>query len=155
MQSQTNQVHTTNSISKKSILMLSIHLCLGLPRGSFPLLPKKYRKKCMFYICHSPPKPCNLPSNWMICRISVTRVSSPAICFWKLQKLGMNYNLRHIEIVTYSCKKANSVALSPRANYTDWATATWRNLVPISGARGVSRGQCGGSLTVVNLSIQL
>jgi hypothetical protein len=28
-------------------------------------------------------------------------------------------------------KKKNSVAFSPQANYTDWATATcWRNLVP-------------------------
>jgi hypothetical protein len=44
------------------------------------------------------------------------------------------------------------MALSPQANYTDWATATWRNLVPTFVDRGVSRGQRGGSLTVVNLS---
>jgi hypothetical protein len=45
------------------------------------------------------------------------------------------------------------VALSPQANYTDWATATcWRNLVPTFVDRGVWRGQCGGSPTVVNLS---
>jgi hypothetical protein len=49
--------------------------------------------------------------------------------------------------------KTNSVALSPQANYTDWATATclW-NLVAAFVDRRVSRGQCGGSLTVVNLS---
>jgi hypothetical protein len=42
-------------------------------------------------------------------------------------------------------KETNSVALSPRANYTDWATATfWRNLVPTFVDRGVSRGQHGG-----------
>jgi hypothetical protein len=36
---------------------------------------------------------------------------------------------------------------------TDWATATcWRNLVPTFTDRGVSRGQRGGSPTVVNLS---
>jgi hypothetical protein len=47
----------------------------------------------------------------------------------------------------------NSVALSPQANYTDWATATYRrNLVPIFVYRGVSRCQRGGSPTVVNLS---
>jgi hypothetical protein len=47
----------------------------------------------------------------------------------------------------------NSVALSPRANYTDWATATCRrNLVSTFVDRGVSRGQRGRSLTVVNLS---
>jgi hypothetical protein len=47
----------------------------------------------------------------------------------------------------------NSVALSPQANYTDWATATCqRNLVPTFVDRRVSRGQRGGSPTVVNLS---
>jgi hypothetical protein len=45
------------------------------------------------------------------------------------------------------------VDLSPRANYTDLATATCRrNLVPTFVDRGVSRGQSGGSPTVVNLS---
>jgi hypothetical protein len=57
-----------------------------------------------------------------------------------------NSNLLHIN-------KTNSVALSPRANYTDWSTATCRrNLVPTFVDRGVSRVQRGGSLTVVNLS---
>jgi hypothetical protein len=47
----------------------------------------------------------------------------------------------------------NSVAFSPQANYTDLATATCRrNLVPTFVDRGVSRGQRGGSPTVVNLS---
>jgi hypothetical protein len=45
------------------------------------------------------------------------------------------------------------VALSPQANYTDCAAATCRrNLVSTFVDRGVSRGQRGGSLTVVNLS---
>jgi hypothetical protein len=49
--------------------------------------------------------------------------------------------------------KTNSVALSPQANYTDWATTTCRqNSVPTFVDRGVSRGQRGGSPTVVNLS---
>jgi hypothetical protein len=49
--------------------------------------------------------------------------------------------------------KTNSVGFSPRANYTDWATATCRrNLVPTFVDREVSRGQRGGSTTVVNLS---
>jgi hypothetical protein len=53
----------------------------------------------------------------------------------------------------YLTNKTNSVALSLRANYTDWATATCRrNLVPTFVGRGVSRGQRGGSPTVVNLS---
>jgi hypothetical protein len=50
-------------------------------------------------------------------------------------------------------QQKNSVALSPQVNYTDWATATCRlNLVPTFVDRGVSRGQRGGSPTVVNLS---
>jgi hypothetical protein len=45
------------------------------------------------------------------------------------------------------------MALSPQANYTDWATATfWRNLVPTFVDRGVSRGQRSGSCTVIDLS---
>jgi hypothetical protein len=44
----------------------------------------------------------------------------------------------------------NSVAFSPQANYTDRATATcWRNLVPIFANRRMSRGQRGGSPTVI------
>jgi hypothetical protein len=54
--------------------------------------------------------------------------------------------------VTYKKKKKNSVALSPQANYTDWATSTFRrNLVPTFADRGVSRGQRGGSPMAVNL----
>jgi hypothetical protein len=49
--------------------------------------------------------------------------------------------------------KKNSVALSPQANYTDWATATCRrNLVPTFADSGVLHGQRGGSPTVFNLS---
>jgi hypothetical protein len=48
--------------------------------------------------------------------------------------------------------KSNSVTFSPQANYTDWATATCRrNLVPTFADGEVSRGQRGGSPTVVNL----
>jgi hypothetical protein len=43
--------------------------------------------------------------------------------------------------------------LSPRSNYTDWATAACRrNLVPTFVDREVSLGQRGESPTVVNLS---
>jgi hypothetical protein len=49
--------------------------------------------------------------------------------------------------------KTNSVALSPQENYTDRATSTCRrNLVPTFVDRGMLRGQCGRSLTVINLS---
>jgi hypothetical protein len=52
-----------------------------------------------------------------------------------------------------SNKQTNSVAFSPQANYTDWATGTcWQNLVPTFVARGVSRGQRGRPPTVINLS---
>jgi hypothetical protein len=54
---------------------------------------------------------------------------------------------------THKQTKTNSVALSPRANYTDWATATCRrNLVPTFVDREVLHGERGGSPTVVNLS---
>jgi hypothetical protein len=55
----------------------------------------------------------------------------------------------------FRCKyiQTNSVALSPLANYTDWATATCRrNLVSTFVDRRVSRCQRGGFPTVVNLS---
>jgi hypothetical protein len=45
------------------------------------------------------------------------------------------------------------VAFSPEANYTDWSTATRRRtLIPTFADRGVSRGERGGSQTVMNLS---
>jgi hypothetical protein len=45
------------------------------------------------------------------------------------------------------------MALSPQVNYTDWATGTCRrNLMPTFADRGLSRGLCSGSPTVVNLS---
>jgi hypothetical protein len=48
---------------------------------------------------------------------------------------------------TSSSCELNSVALSPQANFTDWATATCRrNLVSTSADRGVSRGQRGGQV---------
>jgi hypothetical protein len=63
------------------------------------------------------------------------------VWFWTITGLHVQRNLY------------NSVALSPKASYTDWATATYhRNLVPTFVDRGVSRGQRGGSPTVVNPS---
>jgi hypothetical protein len=50
-------------------------------------------------------------------------------------------------------KQTNTVALSPRANYTDCATAIYRrNLVPSFVDIRESHGQRGGSATAVNLS---
>jgi hypothetical protein len=61
--------------------------------------------------------------------------------------------IRHACIyIMHTYKQTNFVALSPQANYTDWVTATWRNLVPNLVDRGVLNGQRGGSPTVVNLS---
>jgi hypothetical protein len=70
---------------------------------------------------------------------------SLALCLSSISLAVFLYQTEH--------KQTNSVALSPRANYTDWSTATCRrNLVPTFVDRGVSRGQRGGSPTVVNLS---
>jgi hypothetical protein len=50
-------------------------------------------------------------------------------------------------------KQTYTTALSERANYTDWSTATCRrNLVPSFADRGVSRGQRGGFSAFDNLS---
>jgi hypothetical protein len=52
-------------------------------------------------------------------------------------------------------KQSNSVALSLRANYTDRRPPHVDEiLVPTFVDREVSRGQRGGSPTVVNLSVQ-
>jgi hypothetical protein len=53
----------------------------------------------------------------------------------------------------YVAINTNSVALSPRANYTDRAAATCRPIIVTTFVdRGVSRGQRGGTPTVVNFS---
>jgi hypothetical protein len=58
-----------------------------------------------------------------------------------------------VNTASFEEQQTNSVAFSPQANYTDWATASfWRNLVPTFADRGVLRGQRGGSPTVVHLS---
>jgi hypothetical protein len=63
-------------------------------------------------------------------------------------KLYTKYIIYDIQYIT----NTNSVAFSPRANYTDLATATCRRyLVPNFVDRGVSRSQRGGSPTAVYL----
>jgi hypothetical protein len=90
---------------------------------------------------------------------SVTEVHTAPIFIVNTNAYGQN-NEKHTKSLPYLIititkqqkKKTNSVALSPRANYT---TATCRrNLVSTFVDRGVSRGQRGGSPTVANLSFQ-
>jgi hypothetical protein len=70
-----------------------------------------------------------------------------------LSLLDIEFVLSDIVFWIRDKNKTNSVAPSPRANYTDWSSATCRRiLVPTFMDRGVSRGQRGGSPTVVNLS---
>jgi hypothetical protein len=72
----------------------------------------------------------------------------------KCFKGGHRYNRPDDRTVPRTQTKTNSVALSPQANYTDWATATCRrNLVPTFVDRGVWPGQRGESPTVVNVSL--
>jgi hypothetical protein len=68
-------------------------------------------------------------------------------CNWYTQKI-----MQKTKKWTSTQTQTNSVAVSPQENYTDWATDTWRNLVPTFVDRGVSRGQRGGSATDVKLS---
>jgi hypothetical protein len=68
-------------------------------------------------------------------------------------ELSIAFVLQAITFLLLYKQQTNSVALSPRANYTDCSTATCRrNLVPTFVDRGVSRCQRGGSPTVVKLS---
>jgi hypothetical protein len=67
---------------------------------------------------------------------------------------GLHDNGGWCFILAYAARlRENSVALSPQANHTDWATATCRrNILQAFSDRGVSRGKRGGSPTAVNLS---
>jgi hypothetical protein len=61
--------------------------------------------------------------------------------------------LQMLQSSIFTTTKTNSVAFSPQANYTDWATTTcWRNLVPTFKNGGVLHGHRGRTPTVVNLS---
>jgi hypothetical protein len=90
---------------------------------------------------------------------------------WSSKYIRKIFNIRYIardtplstEVGTKYCRKriiGHGVifflitrTLHQRANFTEWATAICRrNLVPTFVDRGVSRGQNGGSPTVVNLS---
>jgi hypothetical protein len=74
-----------------------------------------------------------------------------AIHRWLIQMSDNFYAVK--DHIRAESDTTNTIALSPLANYTNWATATcWRNLVPTFADRGVSRGQRGGSPKVVNLS---
>jgi hypothetical protein len=88
------------------------------------------------------------------CSITVCTISAVARESWMFWIWHIHVITRSDTLDIYKCnKKKNSVAFSPQANYTDWAIATCRrNLVPTFVDRGVSRGQRGGSPTVVNLS---
>jgi hypothetical protein len=68
-------------------------------------------------------------------------------------KICPTWNFACIAKIITNKQKKNSVAFSPKPNYTDWATATyWRNLLTTFADRRLWRGQRGGSHTVVNLS---
>jgi hypothetical protein len=82
--------------------------------------------------------------------IDTTQPRSTIACM--LLRINNNYSMELSPSWEAIKKQTNSVALRPEANYTDWATATCRrNLVPTFVDRRVSRGQRGGSPTVVNL----
>jgi hypothetical protein len=106
---------------------------------------------------------CNTPENVilkLLLRLLAGHDLPPKSFFWYsfmlvvVQTLGQWWDWKHqVQTDRQTNKQTNSEALSPQANYTDWATSTsWRNLVPTFVDRGVSRSQPGGSPTVVNLS---
>jgi hypothetical protein len=75
---------------------------------------------------------------------------------WHTQKINFTETVAILicdNQTSWNSQQTNSMAHSPQANYTNWATATcWRNLVLTFVDRGVSCGQCGRSPTIVNLS---
>jgi hypothetical protein len=84
---------------------------------------------------------------WLLCVCAFLDVG--AALRWFGTPLAVSHNRS-----TLGTNVRNSVALSPQANYTDWATAICRrNLMLTFVDRKVSRGQRGGSPTVVNLSL--
>jgi hypothetical protein len=87
----------------------------------------------------------------------LTRSLKPLICrmAWaESLNICTRCRIRHIMSFNFKTnKQTNPVAFSPQANSTDWAAANCRRiLVPTFADRWVSRGQRGGSPTVVNLS---
>jgi hypothetical protein len=102
----------------------------------------------------------NPVSPWKLCRMKC--ISSSYVC--NIMYCQLPSGMQHTEVSTDTSgsetqsllcvlHNKNFEALSPQANYTDWATATCRrNLVLTFADRGVSRGQRGGSPTAVNLS---
>jgi hypothetical protein len=91
-------------------------------------------------------------NNWLLLDNKPLHID---LCFPRGADNTTGHHLATPSILTWSqkTKQTNSVALSLQANYTDWTTATCRqNLMPTFVDRGVSRGQRGGSPTVLNLS---
>jgi hypothetical protein len=88
---------------------------------------------------------------------SFLHILGACVTFIDMSTQQLNLIFRHRFETTdgFHCRiiKTNSVAFSPQAKYADLATATClRNLVLTFADRGVSRGQRGGSTTVINLS---
>jgi hypothetical protein len=76
--SKTNPVHITHPTSPRSILILSIHLRLGLPSGSFPLAfpPIIYKRSSSPHSCYMvrPSHPPRLNySNYTWRRVQITK----------------------------------------------------------------------------------
>jgi hypothetical protein len=129
-------------------------LCQGVTATCVVWRTEKRRKKWSpYYIL---PLKFRGIRNWQIFHGLVVRPAALYVSVWRLTIRTVVFrDLPHSSQVNAGTKtnKTNSVALSPQANYTDWSTATcWRNLEPTFVDRGVSRGQRGGSPTVVKLS---
>jgi hypothetical protein len=86
--------------------------------------------------------------------MNVTMTNFNSICLFTVSSLKyFMYRFYMMTVVYVKSWLTDFVALSPQANYTNWATAaSWRNLVPTFVDRGVLCGQCGRSPMVVNLS---
>jgi hypothetical protein len=164
------QSTTLYPISKRSILMLCIHLRLGLPSGLFPpgfstnnkyaFLFSPIRATCTAHLIllefiiliiqklykykKCPYQHHHGPSTPRIRRpVSCIVIPPGDVCPPVTGRLEGNSRT----------PLTNSLAFSQQADYIDWATATGLNILNLTFAdRGVSCGRCGRTPTPVNLS---
>jgi hypothetical protein len=129
---------TTRFLNEKAIWACFIVQFI-LNSNSF--IPDLIHNNCLNLYYFQIYTPANSSISWLTSSQQILQVNCE---FQMEQKLSLNINSSNI---------TNSVALSPQANYTDWAIATClRNIVPTFVDKGVSCGQRGGTPTVVNLS---
>jgi hypothetical protein len=122
-----------SGVTHKDVVRIGNWVCLAYRHNRIQSLKRRLQQACIS-IC---------TFTWIL--PWSTETSSPVLIYLCVASISREWNLEQT--------KSNSAALSPQANYADWATVICRrNLVPTFLDKGVSRGERGGSPAVVNLS---